>query len=155
MKVIRLDRKRGQFFIGHFDTGFIGVFVKPRLYLEALPCRSASDQVHHHLAADQRAASPVGRDVAKNAGTADGGSLPKGSFQAVTDFGKKGYGGPCPPVGDHPHHYIFTLYALKTANRDSRESVSCPYRLLYPSNNDQEGNACRVLREAQKTLGIL
>ncbi|EQD30664.1 phosphatidylethanolamine binding protein, partial [mine drainage metagenome] len=31
--------------------------------------------------------------LAKNAGTSDGASLPKGSFQAVTDFGKKGYGG--------------------------------------------------------------
>jgi hypothetical protein len=22
------------------------------------------------------------------------------------------YGGPCPPAGDAPHHYVFTLYAL-------------------------------------------
>jgi phosphatidylethanolamine-binding protein (PEBP) family uncharacterized protein len=22
------------------------------------------------------------------------------------------YGGPCPPVGDKPHRYIFTLFAL-------------------------------------------
>ena len=33
-----------------------------------------------------------------------------------TDFGKEGYGGPCPPEGDHPHHYIFTLHAIKEAN---------------------------------------
>lgn len=36
------------------------------------------------------------------------------SHQLKTDFGTPGYGGPCPPVGDKPHHYIFTLYALKT-----------------------------------------
>jgi Raf kinase inhibitor-like YbhB/YbcL family protein len=27
-------------------------------------------------------------------------------------FGKLGYGGPCPPAGDQPHHYVFTLSAL-------------------------------------------
>ncbi len=32
-----------------------------------------------------------------------------------TDFGKPGYGGPCPPEGDNPHHYIFTLHAIKEA----------------------------------------
>jgi len=62
--------------------------------------------------------------LAKNAGTFDGGALPKGSFQAVTDFGKKGYGGPCPPVGDRPHHYIFTLYALKAPKLDVPEKAS-------------------------------
>lgn len=30
-----------------------------------------------------------------------------------TDFGASTYGGPCPPEGDKPHHYIFTLYAIK------------------------------------------
>lgn len=38
--------------------------------------------------------------------------LPKGARQTRTDFGKPGYGGPCPPPGN-PHHYVFTLYALK------------------------------------------
>ena len=27
-------------------------------------------------------------------------------------FGRTGYGGPCPPAGDKPHRYRFTLYAL-------------------------------------------
>jgi Raf kinase inhibitor-like YbhB/YbcL family protein len=27
-------------------------------------------------------------------------------------FGDLGYSGPCPPPGDTPHHYVFTLYAL-------------------------------------------
>jgi len=34
--------------------------------------------------------------------------------QAVNDFGKLGYNGPCPPPGA-PHHYHFKLYALKAA----------------------------------------
>ena len=28
------------------------------------------------------------------------------------DFGKKGYGGPCPPPGHGPHRYYFTIYAV-------------------------------------------
>jgi len=39
------------------------------------------------------------------------GQLPDGALQGRNDFGKIGYGGPCPPPGS-PHHYIFTLYAL-------------------------------------------
>jgi len=42
-----------------------------------------------------------------------GGSLPAGALQGHTDFGTSGFGGPCPPAGDKPHRYIFTVYALK------------------------------------------
>jgi Raf kinase inhibitor-like YbhB/YbcL family protein len=37
--------------------------------------------------------------------------LPDGAMQGVTDFGRTGYGGPCPPRGK-PHRYFFKLYAL-------------------------------------------
>jgi Raf kinase inhibitor-like YbhB/YbcL family protein len=39
------------------------------------------------------------------------GQLPDGSSQGTNDFGKLGYGGPCPPAGK-PHRYIFTLNAI-------------------------------------------
>lgn len=39
--------------------------------------------------------------------------FPKGAIQSRTDFGKAGYGGPCPPVGNKPHRYIFKVFALK------------------------------------------
>ena len=42
-----------------------------------------------------------------------GGSLPPGALQGHTDYGTSGFGGPCPPAGDKPHRYIFTVYALK------------------------------------------
>ncbi|SRR5581483_568887 len=32
----------------------------------------------------------------------------------VNDFGKTGYGGPCPPKGHGPHRYFFRLYAVDT-----------------------------------------
>ena len=37
--------------------------------------------------------------------------LPDGTRQGLNDFGRFGYGGPCPPPG-MPHHYNFNLYAL-------------------------------------------
>ena len=37
--------------------------------------------------------------------------LPSGAKQGVTDFGRIGYWGPCPPKG-RSHRYFFTLYAL-------------------------------------------
>ncbi len=53
--------------------------------------------------------------LSRGAGAAKGGHMPKGSVQGRTDFGAPGYGGPCPPPGDKPHHYVFTLYALDLA----------------------------------------
>lgn len=52
------------------------------------------------------------------AGAGNGRNAPRGSQQGNTDFGTKGYGGPCPPQGDKPHHYHFTVYALKTDKLD-------------------------------------
>ena len=37
--------------------------------------------------------------------------LADGSKQGTNDFGKIGYGGPCPPPG-RPHRYFFKIYAL-------------------------------------------
>ena len=36
---------------------------------------------------------------------------PAGIKESENDFGKKSYGGPCPPSGTH--RYVFTVYALK------------------------------------------
>jgi Raf kinase inhibitor-like YbhB/YbcL family protein len=49
-------------------------------------------------------------------------SLPAGLAPTATgivggknSFGDTGYDGPCPPRGDPPHHYVFTIYALDLA----------------------------------------
>ena len=52
------------------------------------------------------------------------GQTPKGAVQSKSDFGKPGYGGPCPPQGDKPHRYIFTVYALKVDKIDADENAS-------------------------------
>lgn len=56
------------------------------------------------------------RDVPAGAGSPGAGKLPAGAVQIRNDFGAAAYGGPCPPRGDRPHHYTFTIYALKTAH---------------------------------------
>ena len=56
--------------------------------------------------------------LARGAGNSPA-TLPPGAYGGNTDFMDTGatgvngnYGGPCPPVGDKPHHYTFTLFAL-------------------------------------------
>jgi Raf kinase inhibitor-like YbhB/YbcL family protein len=49
----------------------------------------------------------------QGAGAEGGKMLPIGAKPIPSDFGSKSYGGPCPPQGDAPHRYVFTVYALK------------------------------------------
>ena len=47
------------------------------------------------------------------AGSVGGGEpLVDGAAEAVNSFGNPGWGGPCPPPGDGPHAYQFTLHLL-------------------------------------------
>jgi hypothetical protein len=43
-------------------------------------------------------------------------ALPAGTLEGRNDWGRTGYGGPCPPVGRH--RYFFKLYALDVALPD-------------------------------------
>ena len=52
------------------------------------------------------------RNISKELRKIEQGNLPEGAGEVVNDFGKKSYGGPCPPSGTH--RYFFTLYALDT-----------------------------------------
>ena len=53
-------------------------------------------------------------ELAMDAGSPTAGLLPAGALQTRTDFGAPGYGGPCPPEGDHAHRYFFTVFAVGT-----------------------------------------
>ena len=57
------------------------------------------------IPADTAALSP-------NAGAKGGASLPQPARQIRNDYGAFAWGGLCPPPGDKPHRYIFTVSAL-------------------------------------------
>ncbi|NEC18257.1 YbhB/YbcL family Raf kinase inhibitor-like protein [Streptomyces parvus] len=48
------------------------------------------------------------------AGTPGDPGLPAPAVLGRSDFGTTGYGGACPPAGDRPHRYVFTVVALDT-----------------------------------------
>ncbi len=45
----------------------------------------------------------------------DGGEAEGGGLSGTNDFGRRGYGGPCPPAKGGTHRYFFRLFALDTA----------------------------------------
>lgn len=52
-------------------------------------------------------------------------SLEPGFRQALNDFHKPGYGGPCPPPGHGPHHYHFRLIALSEPTLSAGPTAPC------------------------------
>ncbi|HET6756894.1 MAG TPA: YbhB/YbcL family Raf kinase inhibitor-like protein [Burkholderiales bacterium] len=46
-------------------------------------------------------------------------TLPSGTKEGTNDWGRAGYGGPCPPIGRH--RYFFKLYALDAVLPDLKK----------------------------------
>ncbi|MBO0733706.1 MAG: YbhB/YbcL family Raf kinase inhibitor-like protein [Methylocapsa sp.] len=80
----------------------------------------APGRIFHHWAAYDIPAS--GTSLPENAGRSEGG---EGFKQAINDFGRTGYGGPCPPRGHGPHHYHFRLLAVSTPSLPAQKNASC------------------------------
>jgi Raf kinase inhibitor-like YbhB/YbcL family protein len=55
-------------------------------------------------------------DIPASARAVQAGNAP--GRKAINDFGRPGYGGPCPPKGHGPHHYHFKLFALDADRLD-------------------------------------
>jgi hypothetical protein len=55
---------------------------------------------------------------------------PHGSAHGLNDMGKNAYSGPCPPKGDPPHRYRFTLYALDVPTLEPPPGDKMTYPLL-------------------------
>jgi len=91
---------------------------------------------------------------------ADWTSLPKGfggknakksapAVQSRTDFGVPGYGGPAPPPGK-PHHYIFTIYALKVKSLPLKKDSSAAMVGFYANQNKLDSATLTVLYGKEK-----
>jgi Raf kinase inhibitor-like YbhB/YbcL family protein len=78
--------------------------------------------------------------LASAAGQAKGPGLPTGSVQSLTDYGVPGFGGACPPPGDKPHRYIFTVHALSVAKLDL-DASAMPALVGYMLNANSLGTA--------------
>jgi Raf kinase inhibitor-like YbhB/YbcL family protein len=64
------------------------------------------------------------KSLPEGAGIKAGKGLPSGAVQGKADLGRVGYLGPCPDQGTGDHHYVFTLYALKTAKAEIERDAS-------------------------------
>ncbi|MBS7349991.1 MAG: YbhB/YbcL family Raf kinase inhibitor-like protein [Comamonas sp.] len=51
-------------------------------------------------------------ELSANAGAQGSATLPNGARQIRNDYGVFAWGGVCPPPGDAPHRYVFTVHAL-------------------------------------------
>jgi Raf kinase inhibitor-like YbhB/YbcL family protein len=82
--------------------------------------------------------------------------LPNGVRQGLNSQGRLGYYGPCPPLDDPPHRYIFELHALSAfipgLNRKPRPQELVPeIRRLSIGKAVCEGTYQRPLRRRLKT----
>jgi Raf kinase inhibitor-like YbhB/YbcL family protein len=66
--------------------------------------------------------------------------LPEGAAQGRTDFGAPGFGGACPPPGDKPHRYIFTVFALKVEKLEVPADAS-PALIGFMTHANKLGSA--------------
>lgn len=65
-------------------------------------------------------------ELAEGAGSGKA-ELPAGAIQGNTDMGAPGYVGACPPAGDKPHNYVFTVHALKAEKLELPQNATAAY----------------------------
>ncbi len=75
------------------------------------------------------------QELSTNFGAKDSFALKDGILQIKNDFGLYRFGGACPPQGDKPHKYIFTVHALKVDKLDLNESSSAALAGYFINQN--------------------
>jgi ribonuclease BN (tRNA processing enzyme) len=99
---------------------------KTRSFLLVCDDPDAPSEVFHHWAAFDIPAD--WRELREGHGAE---SLANGFRQAINDFGKPGYAGPCPPRGEKPHRYHFRLSELSEATCLEVIRLADPYVLEF------------------------
>ncbi|UAM98158.1 YbhB/YbcL family Raf kinase inhibitor-like protein [Polaribacter litorisediminis] len=74
-------------------------------------------------------------ELVTNAGNITLNLAPKDAIQSLTNYGAKGFGGPCPPKGHGFHKYEITVYALKTEKLGLDENTNPAIVGYYLWNN--------------------
>ena len=74
-------------------------------------------------------------ELVANAGNINLNLAPRGAIQSITDYGAKGFGGPCPPEGHGWHKYEITVYALKTDKLGLDANTNAAVVGYYLGNN--------------------
>jgi Raf kinase inhibitor-like YbhB/YbcL family protein len=78
----------------------------------------------------------------------EGGALPSGIREGRNDWGRKGYGGPCPPVGRH--RYFHKLYALDTVLGDLGEPTKAQVEKAMEGHVLAEGRLMGTYEKGQR-----
>ena len=83
-----------------------------------------------------------------NAGAKGGAHLPAGARQMRNDYGIWAWGGMCPPPGDKPHRYIFTVHALSVGKLDMADDATTAIG-CYMINAHTQAKAARTATYAR------
>jgi len=59
----------------------------------------------------------------------------EGFYQGINDFGRIGYGGPCPPRGNGNHRYYFMLYKTDKIINQKKIDPESIYKIVEPLKN--------------------
>ena len=113
MKISSPNFSNNEFIPSEFSCE--GKDINPELYIEDVP-KEAKSLV---LIVDDPDA-PMGTwthwtlwNISPDTKVIKSGEVPQGAVEGKTDFGRPGWGGPCPPKGN-AHKYFFKLFALDT-----------------------------------------
>ncbi|MES0884893.1 YbhB/YbcL family Raf kinase inhibitor-like protein [Roseibium sp. SCPC14] len=72
-------------------------------------------------------------ELPKSAGAIDF-DLPGKAFNARNDYSQNAFGGACPPQGDAPHRYVFTVFAMPQETLPIDETASGALVGFYANN---------------------
>lgn len=119
------------------NYGCNGDNVSPHLKWENAPEETKSFVITMH---DPDAPTPSGWwhwcvfDIPASVTELKDGQVDSKFKQTLNDYGQRGFGGACPPIGDGNHAYICTVYALSTESLGLEENAS-PAMVTFLLNN--------------------